>query len=447
MWQCPRCGEDNVGRDTCARCLTPRPADAVERYSVLPAPRRSAVAVPALAGIIAVLLLVGAAGAFIVDDDDEPEAAVRTRQAPASTTTSQFLATPSSSTPAPVPPGEANPIDGVVRELQAFVEGARGLKFKTPVQVKLLDDAAFKARLRDVSEEDLSELEKTTKVLRALFLLDRGVDLKKQLDSLLGAAVAGFYDPETDELVVRGAKTTPYVRSVLVHELVHALQDQHFNLHRPDLDDRDDEASQAFSTIVEGDAVRIQEQYRRSLSRSERRQAQDEEESFGGGIDEDIPDVLIALISFPYEVGPPFVRALLDAGGQARVDAAFASPPATSEHVLHPELFLRAQPVASVAEPAADGPVIDRGVIGELGIILMLLDDADQGIAARAGNGWGGDRYVAWDEGSKTCVRAAFAMDTARDASELEDALREFAETHDGVTVSGGERITLTSCN
>ena len=410
---------------------------------MLPPPRRHATAVPALAGIIAVLLVVGAVGVFVVDDD--APAAVRSGPPPESTTTSQFAATPSSSTPAP--PAEASPIDTVVRELQAYVEQARGLKFKVPVQVKLLEDAAFRARLREVSEDDVGELEKTAKVLRALYLLDRGVDLKKSLDGLLGAAVAGFYDPETDELVVRGARTTPYVRSVLVHELVHALQDQHFNLHRPELDNRDDEASQAFSTVVEGDAVRIQEQYRRSLSRSERREAEQEEAAQGGSIGDEIPDVLLALIGFPYQVGPAFVRSVMQEGGQARLDSTFAAPPLTSEHVLHPETFLRGQQIVTVADPPADGPVIDRGVIGELGIILVLLDGAPQGIAARAGQGWGGDRYVAWDQGERTCVRAVFAMDSPRDAGELESALRDFADEHDGVTVSGGDRITLTSCN
>ena len=394
------------------------------------------------------LLIAGAAGAITVDGDDDV-AAVRSGRAPASTTTSQFEATPapaSTAAPGPAPTAAANPIDGVVRELQAFVEQERGLKFKVPVQVKLLDDAAFRARLQEVSKEDVGELEKTAKVLRALYLLDRDVDLKKSLDGLLGAAVAGFYDPETDELVVRGARTSPYVRSVLVHELTHALQDQHFNLHRPALDDRDDEAGQAFSTVVEGDAVRIQEAYKRSLSRSERREADREEQSLGGAIDPNIPPILLQLIGFPYEVGPMFVRSVLAAGGQARLDAAFITPPETSEHVIHAETFLRDQPIVAVADPPADGPVIDRGVIGELGIILMLLDNAAQGVAARAGRGWGGDRYVAWDAGSKTCVRAAFAMDTPADARELEDALRDFAEEHDDVRVLGGERITLTSC-
>lgn len=396
------------------------------------------------------LLIAGAVGAIMVEGDgDDDVAAVRSGRAPETTTTSQFAATPAPSSTAP--PGStsaaaSSSIDGVVRELQAFVEQKRGLKFKVPVQVKLLEDAAFRARLQDVSEEDVGELEKTAKVLRALYLLDRNVDLKRSLDGLLGAAVAGFYDPETDELVVRGARTTPYVRSVLVHELTHALQDQHFNLHRPALDDRDDEAGQAFGTLVEGDGVRIQEEYKRSLSRSERREAEREEQSLGGDIDEDIPPVLLQLIGFPYEVGPPFVRSVLAEGGQARLDAAFATPPETSEHVIHPETFLRRQPIASVADPAADGAVIDKGVIGELGIILMLLEGADQGVAARAGRGWAGDRYVAWDVGSKTCVRAVFAMDSPADAAELEDALRDFADDHDDVRVQGGERITLTSC-
>ena len=50
---------------------------------------------------------------------------------------------------------------------------------------------------------------------------------------------------------------TAAVRAVLVHELLHALEDQHFGLDRPDLGD---EAFLGFQALAEGSAVRVEEQ-------------------------------------------------------------------------------------------------------------------------------------------------------------------------------------------
>ena len=74
--------------------------------------------------------------------------------------------------------------------------------------------------------------------------------------------VVGFYDPETDELVVRGAALTPYVRTTIAHELVHALDDQHLDLDRPEYDEADDEIGFGFSSVVEGNARRVENAYR-----------------------------------------------------------------------------------------------------------------------------------------------------------------------------------------
>src|SRR5437588_512232 len=82
-------------------------------------------------------------------------------------------------------------------------------------------------------------------------------DLGAAESSLLSNGVAGFYDPTSKTLVVRGEKPTPYVRQVLVHELTHALQDQYFSINRPDLDRADDERGDGLLGLSEGDAVRV----------------------------------------------------------------------------------------------------------------------------------------------------------------------------------------------
>lgn len=344
-----------------------------------------------------------------------------------------------------VPREQAAAIRSVVTTLQRFVEAERGLTFKAPVEVELLAGDAFVRRLRSAAERDAEAGERAERFLRAVHLLDDDERLASAVDDLLASAVVGFYDPERKELVVRGGEPTPYVRAVLVHELTHALQDQHFDLHRPALDERTDEASQAFTGLVEGDAVRVQRRYYLSLSSAEKREFL-AEEADQGGPPRDVPGVLLAVLLFPYQAGPAFVDAVLRAGGQPRLDAAFAAPPETSEHLLHPETYLEGQQPSAVTAPAPRGKAFDRGVFGELGILLLLREDLGLQTAARAAQGWGGDRYVGFRRGDQDCVAVRFVMDTPRDTTELADALRRWAGEYDGVTVSGTGPVVLTSC-
>jgi hypothetical protein len=299
------------------------------------------------------------------------------------------------------------------------------------------------------ANRDIAELKETQNVLRAVGLLDDHDDLVAVLAPLIGDTVVGFYDPKTGELVVRGAALTPYVRITLAHELTHALDDQHFTLNRPALEDADDERAAAFSALVEGNALRVDHAYRDSLSDDERDDADAEEQRLAAGVDySNIPRVLPALLSFPYAVGPALIEALLAAGGEARVNEAFKEPPVTTEQVMDPDAWLAggASPV-EVPPPKADGDVFDQGVLGMWGIVLVLEEEIGQEAAAEAAQGWGGDWYVAWNDGDETCVRNTFVMDTTEDLRELTSALDEWADAQDSAKVTGGDDdVTFTSC-
>ena len=403
----------------------------------------------AVAIAIAALLVGSLTGLATVDGDAASK--VQSTAPPTSIlvsppTTTAPGAPPPPSTTAEPPKSTETEMSRLISELQVFVEKERGLKFKAPVKVTLLSDKAFRAKLADKTEFDKKEVDELTRILRALDLIEEGVDIAEEQRKLLGGAVLGYYDIKTKDLVVRGGKPTPAVRDTLVHELVHALQDQHFGVER-DLDKKDDESSQSFSGLLEGDAVRIEQAYLKTMSLAEQNEVK-EEQSEGSEVFEDVPPVLIQTLTFPYQAGPPFVHAVMRLAGQARLDEAFRTPPTTSEHLLHPEKFLAGEPAMAVAVPSANGTVIDEGVFGEFGFILQLLDVIDdRNRVFRAADGWGGDRYVAWDEGDKTCVRVDVVMDTPRDADELRAALRAWVDAHeDTATLEGDSPIRFTSC-
>ncbi len=454
-WTC-HCGTSNVGPGPCSSCLNAAPPG-ISGALRIEEPRQATRAILPLALLTAVLLVAGAVAGVAVADDDKAAAGQKVDAA-----TAAGLPTP------PAPPGsvpaaqgrtlevspdqspgpEASEAERVLPELMRFTQSARGLPFKRPVKVTLLADGPFRDRLKGEEEEDSAEakreLEKTQRVLEGLGLLEKGLDLEKALESLYGGAVAGFYDSESDDLVVRGEELTPALRTTIVHEFTHALQDQHFDIDRKDLDDRDDESAEGLTGLVEGDAVRVEQLYLDSLTNREQREAARSESEMAGSIGKDIPRILVQLVAFPYIVGPEFARTVVRRGGQRRLDEAFAAPPTTSEQLLHPETFLAGEVAVATEAPQADGEKIDEGVLGELGLLLVLSSGGSAGAAAA--QGWGGDRYVAWRDGKNTCVRTRISMDTLQDDAELRKALDALAGERDGVKVEGKGPIVFTSC-
>ena len=386
--------------------------------------RRSVVLV---AMAVAATLAAGVVG--VVRHESSPERA----RATAPTTSPPTTAAPAS--PA------LSRLDAVVAELRAFVERERGLAFKRPVKVALLDDAAFNARVVSKDPEVREDVADSQGVLQAMGLLPPGIDLWTAVVGFVEESALGFYDATTDELVVRGAEPTPYVRTTLVHELTHALEDQHFDLHRPDLGD---EAALGFEALVEGSALRIEARYLASLPAAERRQVAEAERADGAGPDGEVPAVVEEGFGFAYIHGPALVRSIVGAGGQARLNRAYAEPPLSSEQVLHPVRYLLGDRPRPALTPEADRPAFDDGEIGELFLVLMLDARLGRAQAVEAAGGWGGDRYVAWKEGPRSCVRASFAMDTPADTDQLVRALADWSRRRPGQASSAG--TTLTTC-
>jgi hypothetical protein len=346
---------------------------------------------------------------------------------------------------------EPQDLESVVLDIESFVERERGLKYKHRVSVRLAGEGEFQRLLLTDFDKELPALQEEQQVLIALGLVPPGTDVVEAERSLLSIGVVGFFDPETKQLVVRGQEITPYVREVLAHELTHALDDQWFDLNRPQLDNPDDESSFGFSGLAEGNARRIENAYLSSLSSAEQDQASMEEAQLIAQHPElfRLPGVLLTLAQAPYDEGPKFVQALLDSGGQAALDNAFVSPPVTSEQILDSKKFLAGEGPVAVPAPTADSSAANVGVLGELLLREMLFESLTSGSEInRTINGWGGDSYVTWtDPAGKTCLRDTFVGDTPLDTQELVRAITQWAGDRNGVVDTAADGpATFTVC-
>jgi hypothetical protein len=399
--------------------------------------------------VVVVLALV-AGGVFVVTrDDDDTATASET-----STTSTSVPDESTTTTTAADESDEGEEVDpefaALVDELQTYVEDERGLEFKEDVEVELLADDQFVDRLLEDFDEDREELEQDALLLQSLGIIEPGTDLADALEDVVTAGVIGFYDPETDELVVRGTDTNLYVQQTIVHELVHALDDQWFDLDRPELDDAVDESSFGFGVLVEGSAHHIDQTWGDDLSEEDQEQLAVDMLRYESGMDLDFdtfPLELYEFIASQYPLGAAFVEDVLDDRGLEGVDAAFEAPPMTSKEVMEPDAYLDGFEPTPVDVPPAEGDVVDEGVFGQF-LLEFVLQDEPSVDAEEVASGWAGDWYVAWEDAGSTCLRVDFATEDADAHDALAAALAEWAPSLPDAEVDevDGDLVRLTSC-
>src|SRR5262245_12737472 len=347
--------------------------------------------------------------------------------------------------------------------IRAQVEALRGLEPTKAVDPVTIDEAQletnFEAELAKEYPPDRLRFE--TQLLTTMGLLPEGSNLHDVLLDFKAGQVAGYYDPDEDKLFVvsrqggvGGAELVTYA-----HEYTHQLQDQNFDLESLDFDAQD-QRDRSFGrlALLEGDATSIQSTWMFANLTPEQLG-----DVLKAGLD---PEAVAALqrapayiretTLFTYQEGLAFVSQLLAGGSYDQVDAVYASPPASTEQILHPEKY--------VAHEAPDDVQIPDGIAGAVGSGWKVegedtLGEEVLGIWLRVGGvskdesndaaaGWGGDRLVllSGPDGAAS-VGIVTTWDSAADAAEFASAAKAAMQALDpgGQVVSDGiRRVILT---
>ena len=320
-----------------------------------------------------------------------------------------------------------------IDELMVQAQQIRGLEFREPVDVVLLNDEDYQNRLREVFDEDLAQedVDAINAYLRMLGVIEPDEDFRVLLETLYTAGTGGFYRPESGELVVRvvGEALGPYSQSTVLHELVHALQDQNFTL----LDEMEDlEGDDAFvaQAIIEGDARLREFTFVQALSRSQQAAYLEEIGGLLATLDTAALDALPAYIRDSFQALYDDGFAFLQQVGIDKVDQQFTDPPESSEQLLESTKYRRDEQPREVALPELDLPGYDiwfDATAGQKDLQLLLEEGVDMTRARQAAEGWGGDANRIYTSGAEEAVFVLrFAGDTKADAEQLEAAFAEF---------------------
>lgn len=235
--------------------------------------------------------------------------------------------------------------EALLRGLERDIAAARGLDFKSPVEARVIE------RPQDAD-----------------------------------AKLQGYYSLRDKTLYLYDDLRGEYERGVLIHEMVHALQDQHFGLARLH-EAAGSDAELAASALIEGDAtLTMIELVPRAAAM----------------LDVPVHASRDRRRAFLYAQGARYVRALKERGGWEAVNAAYRNPPRTTAQVLHPE---GVKPVTVGFGPSR----------GEFAILDMYPKTPE------AAAGWRGDSFNETAGGSWWAV----AFETENDALEFQRAAVE----------------------
>jgi len=337
------------------------------------------------------------------------------------------------------------------------VSRLRGLDLLGPVAREVHDEATLRSYVSRRLEEEYpgDRLKREERLLLALGLLPPGSDLERAIGDLYAAQTAGYYDPARRTLYLSETLPEMMQRPTLVHELTHALQDQHFKIARfmdPRRTERNDDASLAVSALIEGDATGVMLSsltppggaglWPGGLSFFDG----DLLESLTAAQSPGAPAFLVQVLGFPYKYGTRFVARLYSQGGWEAVNAAYARPPRSSEQVLHPERYAPLEdPPRHVAEavlPAALGGLSRNHdlVLGEFVTRLVLEPGVGQERAGRAADGWDGDRAALYVGAGAELVVWLSVWDSPQEASEFAAAVGD-GGAGGRLTETRGERV------
>lgn len=276
-----------------------------------------------------------------------------------------------------------------------------GLRFTRHVPYATINKEQLRRYLEERIKESIkpADMRAEELTLKMLGLIASDFDLRQNTIDLLTEQAAAFYDYNKRKLfVLEGSEAGAEERMALVHELAHALADQHFPLKKYIREgSQSDDASTARLAVMEGQASWLMAAYLSKL----------------GGGPADVPDGVLQLmtgtiegsagqypvfskappyiresLTFPYTDGMLFQNAVFKKLGRAAFAEVFDHPPASTQQIMHPDRYL-AHAAPSIPDPpdppgAHELRKLAEGSLGEFDyrVLLTQYTDKDQGETA-----------------------------------------------------------------
>jgi hypothetical protein len=268
--------------------------------------------------------------------------------------------------------------------------------------------------------------------------------------------VAGLYDPKAKEFYIADWIPIDEQRSVMSHELTHALEDQSFHIDpwikaaRPN-----DDAELARDAVSEGSAMAAMVDYEMLDQKVGVRDLPDVtlmiRTSAISEMDKDpnlakAPIFIRDQLLFPYLAGTSFTQEFLKAhSGWGDLHQIFEKPPVSTQQIMHPDLYLKGVAPELVKLPAWKGTVpgdwklLEENVLGEFGldeVLKQLIGDQRAELLSPA---WKGDRYAVFENEKTKQTSLVFRLSL----DDTDDAARFFGQYSEALEMKYPKRSQL----
>ncbi len=330
-------------------------------------------------------------------------------------------------------PITAAQLKALTASLVPFVEHTRQLSFTSAPKPVLEDSAAYDRAFTAYLAHSDGLADRLSTPFKVLGMNPNEADLDRAMTAFYGTRTVAFYDTTTNTLHVRATPATPYLSAMLVVSLTEQLDDQHFTTDRIADPPAFGDGVIGLRTLVEGDGWRVANAWVNSRPPKEQSQAQAELKARRGG-DADtkrVPAALADWLRLPANVGPSFTSNLVTATSSAPLNAAFKAPPDGSAQVTSPGRFQAPVAQLAVAVPDVDGKVDASGTFGQFMLNEFLDGVASDRVLSLAMNGYRGDTLVAYEKGSRSCVRLDVSTGDSS-PTNMRAALGAWATQRDG---------------
>jgi len=336
-----------------------------------------------------------------------------------------------------------------IRELTREVARITGLEQKRPVPAETLTRAQWKEYVereieRQVKPEEVRADETTLKLFG---LVPRDFDLKQATVELLAEQAAAVYDHRWKRmLLLEDGSGGALEDAVLVHELSHALADQHYSMEKfLDKGAKTGEQQAARLAVVEGQAMWVMLEWQLGRlgmgSLTENRAAMERMLPMLGTMAAASypvfgrsPLYMQETLLFPYTAGVQFQQAAVEKLGQKAFREVLERPPATTHEIFHPGAWFEKRRFEAPAAPAParEGEYrrVTSGVLGEFDIRVLLRQYCGKEDAERLGPQWRGGSYELLEHKAtgKPALRWSLRMSEAAAAQDFVERYRRVLE-------------------
>ena len=330
-----------------------------------------------------------------------------------------------------------------VQPIVDFVEESTDLRFRSPIAFEYfasVDDYNDRARdpQHELSQVDRDALAIDEAIGRALGLWVGDTSVGESSDIINNAAPRPVrWLPDDDVVLIRAsdelANLSPALRADLVVYLTQALIDQNFHL----IDRREAAAtSQGLDSVAAvqiGYALLIHDRYVADLSAREQEQYDTEKaeqgEAYANSVDS-VPATYKAIRIAFQVLGSVFMTALDEADPKLTLAALSTHVPVALDQVSLPAAkYLRNDPLEPVAAPPgpANATVHYSEQIGAFRLFLMFATWLPANEALTASDGWGNDRFTAYELDGRVCADIHVVADSPDDADRMERAFTGWA--------------------